>query len=147
MAPHPDLLDRPATEGARTVVLGLVAEARVRTARLGKPGDDEALHDFRVSVRRLRSALRTWRDVLGRAARDKDLRRLRRVARSTGEARDTEVLLAWIGQAAGELPASQRAAAGWLSRRLASGSRSAPWPASWRGSGSPSSGSRTCSAS
>jgi CHAD domain-containing protein len=119
MAPHPDLLDRPAAEGARTVVLGLLAEARERTGRLGMPDDEEALHDFRVSVRRLRSALRTWREVLGRAVRDKDLRRLRRVARSTGDARDTEVLLAWIGQAAADLPPSQRTAVAWLERRLA----------------------------
>ncbi len=119
MTPHPDLLDRPAAEGARAVVLRLLAEARERAGRLGSPDDDEALHDFRVSVRRLRSALRTWREVLGRDVRDKDLRRLRRVARSTGEARDAEVMLAWIGQAAGQLPASQRAAVPWLERRLA----------------------------
>jgi CHAD domain-containing protein len=119
MTPHPDLLDLPASEGARAVVLGLLAEARERAGRLANPGDDEALHDFRVSVRRLRSALRTWREVLGRAVRDKDVRRLRRVARSTGEARDTEVLLAWVDQAARELPASQRPVAGWLARRLA----------------------------
>jgi CHAD domain-containing protein len=119
VTPHPDILDRPAAEGARAVVLGLLAEARDRTGRLGKPDDDEALHDFRVSVRRLRSALRTWRDVLGRSIRDKDLLRLRRVARSTGEARDAEVLLAWIGQSAGGLPASQRAAISWMEGRLA----------------------------
>lgn len=119
MTPHPDLLDRPAAEGARAVALRLLAEARERAGRLGWPGDDEALHDFRVSVRRLRSALRTWREVLGSDVRDKDLRRLRRVARSTGEARDTEVMLAWLGQAAGELPASQRSAVGWLARGLA----------------------------
>ena len=119
MTPHPDLLDRPAAEGARAVVLRLLAEARERAGRLGSPDDDEALHDFRVSVRRLRSALRTWREVLGRDVRDKDLRRLRRVARSTGEARDAEVMLAWIGQVAGQLPASQRSAVAWLERRLA----------------------------
>ncbi len=119
MTPVPDLLDRPTSEGARVVVLALLAEARERAGRLGVPGDDEALHDFRVSVRRLRSALRAWRGVLPRAVRDKDLRRLRRVARSTGEARDAEVLLAWLGQVAPERPAAQRPAAAWLARRLA----------------------------
>ncbi len=119
MALHPELLDRPPSEGARTVVLAFLAEARERAGRMGDPGDEEGLHDFRVSVRRLRSALRAWRDVLGGAVRDKDLRRLRRVARATGEARDAEVLLAWIAGAAEELPPAHRAAAEWLSRRLA----------------------------
>ena len=112
MALHPEILDRPPSEGARTVVLAFLAEARERAGRLGDPGDEEALHDFRVSVRRLRSALRAWRDALGGAVRDKDLRRLRRVARATGDARDAEVLLAWIGRAAGSLPPAHRAAAG-----------------------------------
>jgi CHAD domain-containing protein len=116
---HPELLDRPPSEGARTVVLAFLAEARERAGRMGDPGDEEALHDFRVSVRRLRSALRAWREVLGGGVRDKDLRRLRRVARATGDARDAEVLLAWIAGAAEAFPPSHRAAAEWLSRRLA----------------------------
>ena len=130
MALHPEILDRPAPEGARTVALALLAEARERAGRLGDPGDESALHDFRVSVRRLRSALRAWRDALGGAVRDKDLRRLRRVARATGEARDAEVLLAWIGRAAEDLPPAHRPAAGWLSRRLAPRTRGADLSAS-----------------
>ncbi|MEY2669036.1 MAG: hypothetical protein RJA59_1674 [Pseudomonadota bacterium] len=118
MAHRPALLDRPAFEGARAVVLALLAEARARAPRLADPTDAEALHDFRVAVRRLRSALRSWRGVLGRAVREKDLRRLRRVARATGEARDAEVLLAWIVGIAGDLPAAQRPAAGWIAGRV-----------------------------
>jgi CHAD domain-containing protein len=38
MTPHPDLLDLPASEGARTVVLGLLAEARERAGRIAPPG-------------------------------------------------------------------------------------------------------------
>ncbi len=118
MAHDPGIVDRPSAEGARAVALALLAEARERAGRLGSPVADDALHDFRVSVRRLRSTLRAWRDVLGRAVRDKDVRRLRRAARATGDARDAEVLLAWIGQAARDLPAAQRPAAGWLAHRL-----------------------------
>ena len=118
MVLHPEILDRPPSEGARTVALAFLGEARERAGRLGDPGDASALHDFRVSVRRLRSALRTWRDALGGAVRDKDLRRLRKAARATNDARDAEVLLAWIGRAAGTLPPAHRAAAEWLSRRL-----------------------------
>jgi CHAD domain-containing protein len=119
MALHPEILDRPPAEGARTILLALLAEARERAGRLRDPGDESALHDFRVEVRRLRSALRAWRGVLGGAVRDKDLRRLRKVARATSEARDAEVLLAWIARTAEHLPPAHRPAAGWLSRRLA----------------------------
>ncbi len=107
------------------VATALLSGARERAGRLGNPDEGDALHDFRVSVRRLRSALREWRDVLGRAARDKDLRRLDRAARATGEARDAEVLLAWMGRAAKELPAAQAPAAAWLSRKLARKTRDA----------------------
>jgi len=125
MALRPELLDQPASEAARAVLLALLGEARARAPRLADGADADALHDFRVSVRRLRSALRSWRRVLGRAVRDKDLRRLRRVARATADARDAEVLLSWIEEIAGELPAAQRPAAGWVARRLAGGRREA----------------------
>jgi CHAD domain-containing protein len=115
----PEILDRSPAEGARTVVLGLLAEARAHANRLTGASDAEALHDFRVSIRRLRSTLRAWRDGLGESVRDKDLRRLRRVARATSEARNAEVLAAWVGEIAGSLPASHRPAAEWLTSRLA----------------------------
>jgi CHAD domain-containing protein len=119
MALLPEILDRTPAEGARTVVLGLLAEARERADRLAGASDAEALHDFRVSVRRLRSTLRAWRDRLGESTRDKDLRRLRRVARATSEARNAEVLCAWVGEIAGSLPPAHRPAAEWLTSRLA----------------------------
>ena len=125
MALDPEILDRPPAEGARIVAQALLAEARERAGRLGSPVVDDVLHDFRVSVRRLRSTLRAWRDVLGPAVRNKDLRRLRRAARATGDARDAEVLLAWIGQASRDLPAAQRPAVDWLARRLAGKTRAA----------------------
>src|SRR5512137_2932930 len=113
MALHPEILDRAPDEGARTVLLALLAEARERADRLADPSDREALHDFRVSVRRLRSNMRAWRDRLGKAVREKDLGRLRR------DARNAEVLAAWVGESAGSLPPAQRAAADWLAARLA----------------------------
>ena len=116
---HPEILDRAPDEGARTVLLALLAEARERADRLADPSDRAALHDFRVSVRRLRSNMRAWRDRLGKAVRDKDLGRLRRVARATSEARNAEVLAAWVGESAASLPPAQRAAADWLAARLA----------------------------
>lgn len=121
----PEILDRTPAEGARTVVLGLLAGAREHANRLAGGSDAEALHDFRVSVRRLRSTLRAWRDGLGESIRDKDLRRLRRVARATSAARDAEVMVAWVAGIAGSLPPAHRAAADWLAARLDSGTQRA----------------------
>ena len=53
-----DLLDRPAEEAVRRLALAS-SSARRRRARALVDGDDpEALHDFRVALRRLRSLLR-----------------------------------------------------------------------------------------
>jgi CHAD domain-containing protein len=115
-----EILDRPASEGARTLALALLADAADTAGRVGTPGDGEALHDFRVAVRRLRSTVRAWRPALGEALRDKDVRRLRRIARRTGPARDAEVLGAWLASARAELGARYHPAVDWLAARIAS---------------------------
>ena len=122
---HPEILDGTPTEGARGLALGMLAEARGRASLLAGPADAEALHDFRVSIRRLRSTLRAWREPLGKPVRDKDLRRLRRVARATSAARDAEVMVAWVAGIAGSLPPAHRATADWLAARLDSGTQRA----------------------
>jgi len=115
----PQILDRAPAHGVRIVVGALLAEARKHADRLSGPSDAEALHDFRVSVRRLRSTLRAWRTLLRKSVGDKDLRRLRRVGRETSEARNAQVLAAWVGEIAVTLPPAHRAAADWLVARLA----------------------------
>ncbi len=57
--------------------------------------DPEALHDFRVALRRLRSVLRAYRPWLD-AVSKKLRRRLREIARATSAGRDAEVCLAWL---------------------------------------------------
>jgi CHAD domain-containing protein len=94
--PTPSLLDRPAAEAARLLALRLLDDAASARLRLGRPDDPEALHDFRVAIRRLRSSIRAWRDVLDNAVSPRVLRRLRRLARATSESRDLEVHLAWV---------------------------------------------------
>ncbi|MFD3354923.1 CYTH and CHAD domain-containing protein [Streptomyces fradiae] len=64
----------------------------------------EALHDLRVAARRLRSALRTHRKVLDRAATDPIARELRRLGRELGAGRDQEVLDTRIGAALHTVP-------------------------------------------
>ncbi|HET8623403.1 MAG TPA: CHAD domain-containing protein [Gemmatimonadales bacterium] len=112
------LLDRPAAEAARLIALRLLDDAAAARLRLGKPEDPEALHDFRVSIRRLRSSLRAWRDILEDGVSPRVLRRLRRLARATGESRDLEVHLAWVAAQAPNLREYQRPGLSWLDDRL-----------------------------
>ena len=104
-----------AVEGFAGVLLGEAVEAR---RRLAAGDDDEALHDFRVSVRRLRSVLRAFRPSVDHEVSGKLRRRLRDLARDTNSARDTEVLLAWVRARRASLTRTQRVGARWLEARL-----------------------------
>jgi CHAD domain-containing protein len=57
------------------------------------PSDDEAVHDLRVALRRLRTLLEVGRPVLGRYFVDEVRRSFRDVQRATGALRDEEVVL------------------------------------------------------
>ena len=118
MTLDPDQLDRPPAEGARVVALALRADAADAAERLFRGTDDEALHDFRVAVRRLRSALRAWKPALEGSIRGKDERRLRRVARATGPSRDAEVLLSWLAEARAEVAPAHAEALAFFTGRL-----------------------------
>src|SRR6266702_3511109 len=91
-----ELIDRSAEEGARVVALGLLSDADQAARALELQDDDEALHDFRVALRRLRSVLRAFRPWLAGTVRRKHEKRLKRLGRGTNAARDAEVQLAWL---------------------------------------------------
>jgi CHAD domain-containing protein len=114
----PDLLARPAGSAAALVGLTLLDAARTALGRLADPDDAEALHDFRVALRRLRTTLRGFRPELGDAVPKKLRRRLRDLARTTGAGRDAEVQLAWIRDHAGALGRGSRGGLAWLRARL-----------------------------
>ena len=64
------LLEASAQEGVRRVALRYLDQAARACKRLEAGSEDpeegeSALHDFRVGMRRLRSCLRAYRDVLG----------------------------------------------------------------------------------
>lgn len=88
------LLDLPVGHGARALIRAHLAAAKSACDRLDDIDDIEALHDFRVALRRTRSVLRAYRPWLGKVL-SKRVRRLKRLARSTNGARDAEVMLAW----------------------------------------------------
>lgn len=120
MARFPEtLLDEGEDRGVRLVALALLADAAAQRERLPQPDDPEALHDFRVAVRRLRSWLRLHEGALGRSAPRKAQRLLARLASATNHSRDTEVFVQWLEGEKATLNDRQRVGANWLLRRLA----------------------------
>lgn len=96
----------------------LLADALAAREQLAAGDTDQALHDFRVAVRRLRSVLRAFKPHVDHEVGAKVRRRLREVARETNAARDTEVLLGWVRGRRGALTRSQRVGGRWLEARL-----------------------------
>ncbi len=112
------ILDETEVRAVRVVALALLADAAAHRERLSQPDDPEALHDFRVAVRRLRSWLRVHADMLGRAAPKRAQKWLARLAEATNHGRDAEVLIGWLEDEKTVLTARQRVGAAWLVRTL-----------------------------
>src|SRR5688500_209800 len=93
-----DLLTRPAAEAARLVARERLDAATAALERCVQASAEapEALHDFRVALRRLRSVVRAYRPYLQRSAPKGVRRRLRKVTDNTNAGRDAEVLLDWL---------------------------------------------------
>jgi len=116
--PELERLRQPAPQGARRLLLDLLDGAAAARSRLDDPADAEALHDFRVAVRRLRSALRTYAGDVGAAASPRNRRRWRAVAGGTGAGRDAEAQGDWLDAALPTLVPAARPAARTLLARL-----------------------------
>src|SRR5215207_4841899 len=95
MAPRVDNLRESTRRVVRLVALGHLADATAAGERLAEKTDDEALHDFRVALRRLRD-----------------------LARDTGASRDLEVHLAWLREQRRSLGRRQRPGLAWLLAHL-----------------------------
>ena len=119
MALPDDLLELRAETGARAVALHFLDEAALAFRRLGQPDDTEALHDFRVGLRRLRSAVRSYGPQLHGALSRRQRHRLRDLARATGASRDAEVHVAWLAEQRESLTGPERAGAEVFAARLA----------------------------
>ena len=81
--------------------------------------DPEAVHDFRVALRRLRSWLRAFQPFLNDTVKASAGRRLRRIARVAGRARDLEVQSHWLQTLPPAAPRLALDAAHWLIARNA----------------------------
>lgn len=113
-----DLLRDDAQRGARLVALEMLGRIRAAHLRLAASTDAEALHDFRVAVRRLRSWLRVEDGLPRPLVPAKAHRWLRRLAHATSPGRDDEVFAAWLATLAPTLPQRQRATLRWLLERV-----------------------------
>jgi len=126
----PGLLSRPPEEGARRLALSFLDQAAAAHPRLRHPAgsadaadaaeseDTEALHDFRVALRRLRSCLKAYAEPLGGSVPKKLARRLQKLAQATGPGRDTEVQIEWLRGRRKHLGAAHRAGLAWQLARL-----------------------------
>jgi CHAD domain-containing protein len=104
--------------GVRRRALGLLADVRKERDRLDDLRDKEALHDFRVALRRLRSWMRAFRPALVDTVDAKIEKRLKRIAEATGSSRDLQVHVDWVASARRTLSDSARVGATWLLQRL-----------------------------
>jgi CHAD domain-containing protein len=128
MATKPDASTKPVAVRPRGWQSEAAGDVAVRLAhryldaageaaeRVASNADPEALHDFRVALRRLRSVLRAYRPCLRKVPK-KWRRQLKRVARTTSAGRDSEVFLSWLDTQT-SLPATEHAAQEWLRIRL-----------------------------
>jgi CHAD domain-containing protein len=114
----PDLLTRSSRESSRLLALSYLDEISLAEQRLGANEDADALHDFRVGLRRLRSALSAYREPLEGSVTGKMRRQIRRLARSTNAGRDIEVQLDWLRRRAGVLAPEDGPGYHWLLGRL-----------------------------
>jgi CHAD domain-containing protein len=119
------LLARPPEEGARLIALSYLDQATAARSRLADEEDSEALHDFRVALRRLRSCLRAYRGPLQGSVPKKLAKRLKRLAGATGPGRDAEVQLEWLRGRRSHLGPQQRQGHTWMQARLNSRMREA----------------------
>jgi CHAD domain-containing protein len=118
MEPLLPLRERPPEEGARLLALRHLDQAAAAFPRLQDPADADALHDFRVALRRLRSCLRSYGPWLDRSLPKKLRRRLKKLAAATGPGRDTEVQIEWLRGRSRHLGSHHRAGLAWLLVRL-----------------------------
>jgi CHAD domain-containing protein/CYTH domain-containing protein len=109
-----DLLRGNARRVARVVAADLLAVVRAEHENLSPGGPPDAVHDFRVALRRLRSWLRAFRGQVDDTVSGKDRHRLGRIADATGAARDLEVHIAWVERFARKASRSARPGARWL---------------------------------
>ncbi len=96
----------PAVRGARTQALQLVGRISSASRLLAEGKDEDALHQFRVALRRSRTFLRAYAPYLPITRKMQNT--LRRLAKRTNAARDLEVSIAWLKAQRSDLSVRER---------------------------------------
>jgi CHAD domain-containing protein len=91
-----DMLNQPVALAAGHLAAGMLETAQKACDRLTDEKDSEALHHFRVSVRKLRTYLQAYRDHLDKTAFKKAGRVLRELMKATNRDRDDQVHVRWL---------------------------------------------------
>ena len=105
-----ELLHESTASAAQAIARQLLDDGADAAKRLGRHRPD-ALHDFRVALRRLRVHLNTYEEALPRAASKKLYRRVKRLFERTNQGRDADVARRWLNKRARENTGVKRAAA------------------------------------
>lgn len=122
-----NILREPVDRGVRLVALSLIDDAQKAGEKLmnlsnelrdGDAAGDEALHDFRVAIRRLRSWFRSFKPWLPNDVSGKQRRLLSRIADASRTTRDATVHLEWLRKERAALSARQRVGQTWLMQQL-----------------------------
>jgi CHAD domain-containing protein/CYTH domain-containing protein len=113
-----DGVDAPAPATVAALLQDRLDRVVQAAGRLGNDDDAEALHDFRVAIRRLRSLLRIYRELTNEAVPRRLRRQLRRIGRATNLSRDLQVKLGWLSQQTDTLRPRERTGQRWLEKRL-----------------------------
>ncbi|UCD24963.1 MAG: CHAD domain-containing protein [Gemmatimonadota bacterium] len=89
-------LQQPVEVVCREHAIALLGDCSTEVGRLGSAADTEALHDFRVSVRRLRTYLGAYQSYLPKAVAGKARRQLGDLISVTNHGRDDQVQSRWL---------------------------------------------------
>ncbi|MFO8004477.1 CHAD domain-containing protein [Thioalkalivibrio sp.] len=111
----PSELHRPVGQVARRLMRRRLAVAE---SLVGDLKDPEAVHEFRVAMRRARSIESAYRPYLADVVTPKLRRRLKAVVAATGAARDTEVQLERLAQRRVDPKPHHQPGFDWLQERL-----------------------------
>lgn len=112
-------LQRVLEEAARVEVRAGGERLALSSAEPGTDTTDpEAIHDFRVALRRLRAWMRAFRPYLADTVRRGPERRLRTLSRLAGRARDLEVQYRWLSGPRPGRSEPARDAGRWLAEEV-----------------------------
>jgi CHAD domain-containing protein len=117
--------ERPAEEALRKVLTRLLEVMRENEPGMRERLDSEFLHDYRVAVRRIRSALSQVKGVLPADDSARFREEFKWLGRVTGPARDADVFLLMLPEYEASLPEEARGNLGALKTLLAQHQREA----------------------